>query len=245
METPKKVINPVKIKQGDILNLNQKPHLICGPIHPGHREVQLVKDMESGRKMVLKMNVDQEEADLVERLSHPTIVSGFGAEDDNGHLMLVMDYIQGPDFYDYLASFAGDPLVNILPRALEILIRVGEALIYLLDKNIQLGEFYSCHILVEKNTLEPFIIDFHHTFQVSSDTIPRYMERLAELLKLTVGKVEIYSQNFSVIDITSRKDGAPRELEEIISKCTGESTPPYKDIISFIEDVKRVRKAYP
>jgi len=245
MEIPKKIISPLKIKEGTILNLNQRRCLTCGQIHPGHREVQLVKDMESGRKMVLKMNVDQEEVNLVERLSHPVIVSGFGAEDDEGHLMLLMDYIEGPDFYDYLASFAGDPLINILPRALEILIRVGEALIYLLGKNIQLGEFYSCHILVEKNTLDPFIIDFHYTLQVSSDTIPRYMEQLAELLKLTVGKVDIYSQSFSVIDTTSRKDGTPRELEKIISKCTGTSTPPYKDISSFVEDVKRVREEYP
>ena len=244
MGIKKGYINPLEIKDGDIFTLNNKGYLICGLIHPGHREVKLVKELDSGRQMVLKLNVEPEEVERMELFSCPNIVRGGGVTDSMGNLALLMEYIEGPDFYDYLIECGKEPLGNIIFKALEIIETVGETLIYLMEKDIQLGEFFSKHILIEKKSQRPILIDFHHTHPVSDKMMPYYMKQLETLLRLIIGRVNFLFDGFSVIEPTNRKEDVPPELDDIISKCSGTKTPVYQDLMMFVNDVNKVKCLY-
>ncbi|NQT46206.1 MAG: sigma-70 family RNA polymerase sigma factor, partial [Candidatus Omnitrophica bacterium] len=135
---------------------------------------------DTGELVELKFESDENEISIIESISHPYIVKGYGARDANGRFVLVAGYIdmphvekvkgerEGYDFDDYIADLRRRHLssAEFLNKALGMMIKICDAYSYMHTGSarsghiVTHGEAKAHHILVDKAG-EPHVIDFH------------------------------------------------------------------------------------
>jgi serine/threonine protein kinase len=81
--------------------------------------VKLLRPNQTGEARALREL--RREAELLQRLAHPSLVRGFGAVLDGSHPHLLLEHVEGPTLHRLIRRHGALPLQQVLPLALHVL----------------------------------------------------------------------------------------------------------------------------
>jgi serine/threonine protein kinase len=110
----------------------------------------------SDRSFVQRFNL---EARLVARLSHPNIVTVHDANEQNGHLYIVMQLVDGGTLKHRMDQLLREGKVMSLEEAIPIFIQIASALTYAHEQNVIHRDVKPVNVLMDRSG-RPILSDF-------------------------------------------------------------------------------------
>lgn len=209
--------NVFSIDYGDVILVNGKRFQVTG--HERERRfgiedpkfwVKKVIDLETGEKKIIKLSFfetfelllggvkincfrnPKKEGEILSMVKgHPHFMQGWSYPDSKGNIMRILDIVQGPNFFIYLASLSMDHETyfnETFPKVLEHLIKVFDAIRFLHMKGFNHGDIRNDHIIVEQVTGNYIWIDFDYDFITNENPYGLDIIGLGNILLYSVGK---------------------------------------------------------
>jgi hypothetical protein len=138
---------------------------ILGEIARGGQGAVLRAEREAdGRPIAIKMLLSRlpkqvarfrQEAQVLEKLSHPNLIHVFGHGEQNGLPYLAMELVEGQDLADLAGEAGLEP-----ERAAALLAPIAEALQHCHDRGVIHRDLKPANVIVEAATGRPVLVDF-------------------------------------------------------------------------------------
>jgi serine/threonine protein kinase len=210
-----------KVDYGDVLILDNRPYLILNNAKEGRfglddQEKFWVKratDLETGQRKIIKLvffekfearigdttfdcfRSPRKEARILSKVGdHPHFMHGYAAEDSQGNIIRVLDFIYGKSLNNTIEDLAcshSDYFRKIFPKVFANFITCVEAIGFLHRQNEKHGDIRRDHILIDRESGNYRWIDFDFNYRHRENIYGYDLFGIGNILIYLVGKGDV------------------------------------------------------